>query len=335
MIPMQRSTFLLLGLIVVAAGVAGCAELLDPGEDATGSEDSPGGEAAAEPSEPAPTGDAITGEDLQELVDVFDDDPLIGGQSTPKHVFKFVNDEAFIFLHLNDPDPQQATSIDYVGVAVKGVFCAEDQPDEAFTHFHKYEAESWEEGHGGNPGDEGFWFVHIAARGHDEPWGTVDVGTDYDFMPTNPPECAGLFEPGFEPEDAGDISQEDLQALVAAFDDEPIVGGQNTPKHVFKWVTEDVFLFLHLDDPDPSQASSVHYFGPAIRGEFCSDAQPHEDFTHFHKWEASSWEGGHGGEAGAHGYWFLHNAVTPHQEPWGEVDYGPDRDFMPTAAPTC
>lgn len=332
---MQRSTFILMGLIVVTAGVASCAELLDPGEEVDDPGDPEGEGAIAEPSDPAPSGDALSQDDVQALVDVFDDEPMVGGQETPKHVFKFVNDEAFIFMHLNDPNPQEAASVDYVGVAVKGVFCAEDQPDEAFTHFHKYEAESWDGGHGGSAGDEGYWFVHVAVRDHEEPWGQVEVGTDYDFMPTNPPECAGVFEPSFEPEDAGDISQEDLQALVELFDDDPIVGGQDTPKHVFKWVTEDVFLFLHLDNPDVLHATTVHYFGPAVRGQFCEDAQPHEDFTHFHKWEASSWEGGHGGDAGAFGYWFLHNAVTPHEEPWGQVDYGPDRSFMPTNAPAC
>jgi hypothetical protein len=116
---------------------------------------------------------------------------------------------------------------------------------------------------------------------------------------------------------------------------EPIRGGQDTPKHVFKWLTEDVFMFLHLDNPDVTQAERVDYFGVAVRGEFSEASQPHSDFTHFHKWTSASWEGGHGGGAGAYGYWFLHNAVTPHEEPWGMVQPGPDLDFMPTPPSSC
>lgn len=334
---MERSYALVVGLMLLAVPLVGCLEDPDAGPD-DGTDD-PGdtdGDQQAQPSEPAPAGTPITQSEIGDLVAAFDDEPLIGGQDTPKHVFKFVNDEAFIFVHVNDPDPQQATSIDYVGVAVKGVFCEESKPDEAFTHFHKYEAESWSAGHGGDAGDEGYWFTHIAAREHQEPWGTVEPGTDYDFMPTPAPSCgADLLEPSFEPDDAGDISSAKIQAIVDVFDDEPIVGGQETPKHAFQWVTEDTFLFIHVDTPNLADASTIHYFGPAVRGQFCEDAQPHEDFTHMHKWEAESWQGGHGGDAGAYGYWFLHNAVTPHEEPWGQVDYGPDRDFMPTPAPAC
>lgn len=331
---MKRTAVLLLGLVLIGAPLTGCLDQGtspdgDPGED-------DGSDGVAEPSEPAPAGSSITNEEINDLVDLFDDEPLVGGQGTPKHAFKWVNEEAFLFLHLDDPNPRNATSIDYAGVAVEGVFCQEDKPGEAFTHFHKQNSSSWDGGHGGDPGEEGYWFVHVAVAPHDEPWGAVETGTDYDFMPTPAPECGDdVPDPTFEPNGAGDISNSEIQALLDEFDDAPLSGGQETPKHAFKWVTEDVFLFLHVDTPNPRDANTIHYFGPAIAGQFCDDAQPHEDFTHFHKWEAASWEGGHGGAAGAYGFWFLHNAVTPHDEPWGAVDYGPDRDFMPTPPPSC
>lgn len=291
-------------------------------------------EADSDPSlEPAPTGEPLSAADIEALVGAFDSEPIRGGQDTPKHVFKWVSDDTFLFLHFNKPNPLEADYIEYVGVATKSVFSKESQPDDSFTHFHKAYADSWDGGHGGTGGEEGYWFSHVAATDFEAPWGQVSPGVDYNFMPTPPPAHDGDGTADFDVDDQGTPSGDELADLVELFDDEPIRGGQDTPKHVFKWLTEDVFMFLHLDNPDVSQAENVDYFGVAVRGEFTEESQPHSDFTHFHKWSAESWDGGHGGEADHKGYWFAHVAATEHEEPWGSVEVGIDRNFMPTPPP--
>ncbi|MEE8418498.1 MAG: hypothetical protein V3S02_00130 [Dehalococcoidales bacterium] len=42
--------------------------------------------------------------------------------------------------------------------------------------------------HGGKPGVEGIWFMHIAVRDFDAPWGHLQPGLDAAFMPTPPPD---------------------------------------------------------------------------------------------------------------------------------------------------
>jgi len=125
----------------------------------------------------------------------------------PNHLYKEVNNGEFVFLHF-DKAISQATKLFYTGRAVPGRFCKEDQDalpldngKLAFTHFHKALVEgddaTPEEGHGGEGGEEGFWFVHVAAAELDMPWGSVSPGVDYKFMPTPPPSCAELGIKGY------------------------------------------------------------------------------------------------------------------------------------------
>jgi hypothetical protein len=82
----------------------------------------------------------------------------------------------------------------YFGMGRRGQFTSDDIPagqDDDFTHFHLWEADSWEVGHGGqDPEQHGFWLVHHAVRElempfHDEP---IGVGIDREFIPTPPEE---------------------------------------------------------------------------------------------------------------------------------------------------
>ena len=307
--------------------------------------------------DPGPEGEPITEDDIQALVDVFDDEPTnedqreIEGERrnyTPRHVWKWVSDETLIALHFDEPNPEEATAIDYVAVGVKGAFTEEDQPGPEFSHFHLHEAESWEAGHGGETGAEGYWLTHIAAREieypfHDEP---ITPRVDYGFMPT-PPEEGSEGTADFEIGGEGPLSAEDREALLEIFDDEvtneaqrEIEGEQRnyTPAHVWKWLTTDSLLFLHFDEPNPEAADQPIYVGIGTRGQFRAEDRPEsspeldeEDFSHFHKWEAESWEGGHGAQsADQHGYWLVHHAVRPLEMPWGDVEVGVDREFMPT-----
>ncbi|MCU4751049.1 hypothetical protein OB919_03480 [Halobacteria archaeon AArc-curdl1] len=291
---------------------------------------------------------------LQRLVDLFDDqlfndDQLeIDGERgsyTPAHVWKWVSEETFIALHLDNPNPEDAENLRYIVIGKKGVFTEESQPDEEFTHFHKRDAEGWEAGHGGDSvDDEGYWLTHIAVDDFEMPWGEVEVGVDYGFMPTPPEEGSegtGTFEVGSE----GSLSDTDRDALLELFadnwtnNDQREIDGElraYTPAHVW-WEppTEndsDTIVFLHFDDPNPEEANDLIYFGMGQAGNFTNDDNPNQDdFSHFHKSEADSWDAGHGGSsADDEGYWLVHHAVRDLEMPWGDVDIGVDRNFMPT-----
>ncbi|RQH01434.1 hypothetical protein [Natrarchaeobius oligotrophus] len=302
--------------------------------------------------EPGPAGESLSADDIGALVAAFDDQPMneaqheIDGENgsyTPRHVWKWVSDETLIGLHFDEPNPEEATALDYITIGRKGLFTEESQPDEEFTHFHQHTADSWEGGHGGETGDEGYWLTHIAVREiqypfHDE---SIDARVDYEFMPTPPEEGSDGHDAGWNAPDGGegDLSDDDRDELLEIFDDEWTNEDQQeangyTPSHVWKFVTEDVLMFLHWDEPNPEEANELIYFGIGVRGQFDADDVPagqHDDFTHFHLWEADGWEAGHGGQdPDQHGFWLVHHAVRPLEMPWGDVEVGVDREFMPT-----
>ena len=302
--------------------------------------------------EPGPEGEPISEEEIAALVEIFDDQPMnddqleVEGENrayTPRHVWKWVSDETLIGLHFDEPNPEEATALDYITIGQKGLFTEESQPDVEFTHFHQHTADGWEAGHGGETGDEGYWLTHIAAGDieypfHDEPIGPQ---VDFGFMPTPPEEGSEGHETDFETPDGGEgsLSDEDRDALIEVFDDEWTNEAQmeadgRTPAHVWKHLSEDVVLFLHWDNPNPEEAEDLIYFGLGVRGQFTADdipADQTDEFTHFHKWDADSWEAGHGGQdPEQHGYWLVHHSVTDHEMPWGDVEVGIDREFMPT-----
>ncbi|MDQ2051257.1 hypothetical protein RBH26_12285 [Natronolimnohabitans sp. A-GB9] len=151
--------------------------------------------------EPTPEGEALSADDIETLVERFDDQPMSEEQHevdgdersyTPRHVWKWVTEDTLLFLHFDAPNVEEAENLIYFGIGVSGQFTADDIPagqDEEFTHFHKHEAESWEAGHGGQDPDQyGHWLVHHATRDHEMDWGAVEVGIDREFMPTPPEE---------------------------------------------------------------------------------------------------------------------------------------------------
>lgn len=355
-----------------AIGVSGIATLAgctgsgsgNPNENGNGSESGDGnhntrnGNGNDEPdllsTGPAPAGESLSNDEIRTPVALFDDNPMneaqrqVEGENrayTPRHVWKWVSEETAIGLHFNDPNPEEATELDYITVARKGLFTEESQPDKEFTHFHQHTADSWEGGHGGGIGDEGYWLAHIAVREIQYPFhaDTISPRVDYEFMPTPPEPGSEGHTTDFETPDGdeGSLSTDNRDALIESFDgqwtndDQMEVGGEFTPAHVIKWVTEDVFVFLHFNDPNPREATDLIYFGIGVRGTFETDSVPGDqadDFTHFHKWEAQGWEDGHGAQdSSQNGFWLVHHAVHPGLEmPWGEVEVGIDRQFMPT-----
>ena len=98
-------------------------------------------------------------------------------------------------LHFDNMDLDQAKNLNWVALGVPGTFCKKDQQrveaefGPGITHFHDLEADT----HGGKPGAEGVWFVHVAVRDFTSPMseGPVEGGKpDPGFMPTLAPACA-------------------------------------------------------------------------------------------------------------------------------------------------
>jgi len=113
--------------------------------------------------------------------------------TAPDHLWFDNRDGTWLFLHFDKP-LSKAGRVIYVGWAVPGRWCAEDQP-KGFTHFHRTaKVAAWDAGHGGSKaGEAGYWLKHVAPEDFDlKMMGMeyhVSPGTDMKFMPTNPPRC--------------------------------------------------------------------------------------------------------------------------------------------------
>ena len=95
-----------------------------------------------------------------------------------------------IALHFDSMDLDKAQNLNWVALGVPGKFTkaeqerVEQQFGKGFTHFHDMKNDT----HGGLPGAEGVWFVHVAVRDFESPMsgGLVKAGIDNKFMPTPP-----------------------------------------------------------------------------------------------------------------------------------------------------
>jgi plastocyanin len=317
--------------LLLAASGAGVAAQSTPyaGEHPSG----PGTPAAGATPAAEPTGIYFTPEEIAAYAAMFSDDPLIGGQVAPR-LSKWVTDDTFLFLQFDDREAP--TQLRYIGIGVKGVFCAEDQPDRSFTHFHRYDAPEYGEGHGGDPGAEGYWLTWAAVDSFEARDGRqVTPGIDYEFSPTPPPSCgADVPEPAFQPEGAHRLSPEEIAELAALFSDPTLTGGQIPPR-LGTWVNEGNFIFVQLDDREAPTA--VRYFGVGSIGTFCAETQPSPDFTHYHRFHAPAYREGHAGEPGEEdGFWLLWIAADRFETNDGrQVELGVDRAFSPTPPPVC
>ncbi len=113
----------------------------------------------------------------------------------PDHLFMELDDGTLLFLHFDGP-VDDAEELWYVGQAVPGAFTAAEQErvneqfGDGFTHFHQKDcpSDSADACHGGQGGEDGYWFRHIAVDSFTMPWGEVQPGIDHGFMPTSPPQ---------------------------------------------------------------------------------------------------------------------------------------------------
>jgi plastocyanin len=283
-----------------------------------------------------PRGAALTPEQFRALVGMFTDEVLIGGQVPPR-ISRWVNEEVFVFLQLDAANPAEATEVRYIGIGVKGVFCAETQPDPSFTHFHKYDAPEYGEGHGSAPGDQGYWLTWVAVTSFETRDGRqVEPGVDYEFSPTPPPGCGSdIPAVAFDPPGAEPLTKEEIAEFIEAFNGTLLTGGQ-VPPRFHLWVNESVTIFAQFDSPDPAEATELRNIGITVPGVFCAEDQPSEDFPHFHQTDAPTYGEGHGSAPNQVGYWLLWVATTSYEARDGrQVTPGVDRQFSPTPPPSC
>lgn len=284
-----------------------------------------------------PDGAQLSAEDLESLKALFDDTAFDGGQVAPRLV-KWITPDTFIFVQFDKPD--EATDVRYIGIGVKGVFCAEAVPDAeggSFTHFHRPTVADYSEGHGGDPGAQGYWMSWMAVGSFETGDGrSVEPGIDYEFSPTPAPECGDDVPPAeFTAPGEQALSAEDMQAFVDFFDDEILIGGQEPPR-LGLWLNENVAMFVQLDERDPAEATTIGNTGIYLVGTFCDSQQP-PDFPHYHRYSAAEYSEGHGGAPGeTSGYWLAWMATQPYETGDGRpVVPGIDREFSPTPPPAC
>jgi hypothetical protein len=261
----------------------------------------------------------------------FVDNPFTGGQVAPRS-YRWVNERASVFVQFDNPrDP---TALRYVGIGVKGTFCAESQPrgpKGGFTHFHRLDAPAYAQGHGGPPGTQGYWLLWVAVDGFASSDGRqVAPGVDYAFSPTPPPSCGGPREPTFDAPGAHRLARAELRALARLFPDHAVAGPRGAER-LYRWVTGDTAVFLELDRP--SRARAVRYVGVAKRGAFCGADRPTADFAAFEPFAPI--RGDRRPRRGASGLWHLGVAVDAFRMPWGRVRPGVDREYYATRTPSC
>jgi hypothetical protein len=284
-------------------------------------------------------GSPLDRQEIAGLAARFADNPFTGGQVAPR-LYRWVNRDVAIFVQFDRPNAAEAATLRFVGIGVKGVFCAEAQPGGprgGFTHFHRVDAPQYAVGHGGPPGQQGYWLMWVAVDEFDlQGQGHVTPGVARQLFITPPPRCGDdVPRPAFQAPGAHILSRAEIRRRAAPFTDDLLRGGQEAPR-VYKWVNREVAIFLQFDEPRPSKARRLRYIGISKRGTFCSSSRPSRDFAHFHRVRAREYSEGHGGRAGARGYWLATIAVDEFRASGiGRVRPGLVRDFFPTPPPRC
>jgi hypothetical protein len=295
---------------------------------------------SAEPSPFPPPGAALAGEQLKAFVAFFDDQPFAGGQKPPL-LSKWVNEETFIWTQLDKgADVAGSTTVNYIGVGVRGVLCAEGMPDaqgKSFTRFQQWTATDWDKGAGGNAGDQGYWLSAVATTTLETPAGKVVPGIDYKFGNTAAPSCgASAAKPSFSAPGATRLAQAKLAEFAKFFDGKPLTGGQ-TPPRLSKSFNKDVWMLIQMDRNDPATATILNYIGLYERGVFCKSKQPSADWSHYHRYIAPTYGEGHSGQPGeSNGYWLMWVATREITDSSGrKVGPGVDRAFSLLTPPDC
>src|SRR5438067_1464082 len=164
--------------VAVLLAVAACGH----GERAAGTP-------AASASASGPHGSPLSHEDITALAATVAEQPLTGGQHAPRQ-YRWVNQNALMFLQFDNPDAAKATGLRDIGIAVKGQFCKSKQPSPDFPHFHRTDAPDYAHGHGGPPGTTGYWLLWLATDTFSTHDGRqITPGVDRQQSPTPAPDC--------------------------------------------------------------------------------------------------------------------------------------------------
>ncbi|MDA1349712.1 MAG: hypothetical protein O3A47_12750, partial [Chloroflexi bacterium] len=204
----------------------------------------------------------------------------------PDHLFVDVGGGKPLFLHFDKPVTETGKKLLWVGTGQKGRFYLEEQPNAAYTHFHRLKSPTPDAGHGGSPGADGYWLIHAAATSFDSMMsgGPIGPGVDFNFMPTVPTAANTGTEVAPMPASAtGWKWQVDWPF------DAPL------PEHEWLDLGNGEILFLHYDKPVSESGKNLMFIGLGIRGRFCAGEEPGPAFTHFHRLNAPTPDAGHGG----------------------------------------
>src|SRR5688572_27236464 len=61
------------------------------------------------------------------------------------------------------------------------------------------------------------------------------------------------------------LTTSDIKVLAAQFTDNPLTGGQQAPR-LYRWVNDQVAIFLQFDNPDIAEATALRYIGVSVKG---------------------------------------------------------------------
>jgi len=189
--------------------------------------------------------------------------------------------------------------------------------------------------HGGRPGEEGYWLMWVAVGDFAAGSRKVSPGVDYEFSRMDAPRATGAVpKPTFAAPGARKMSRDEIAELFAFFNDNPLTGGQAAPRR-YKWVNDNVAVFVQFDRNSAAEATELRYVGISVLGEYCADKRPTPDFSHFHRTEAPSYGQGHGGPAGTRGSWLLWVPTGDFNIGSRRVTPGVDRESSRMDAPSC
>lgn len=130
----------------------------------------------------------MIGEKVGHLFDYEPFDPPL-----KNHLWMKTDPDKMTFFHFEKPVSEKENQLLFMGEAVKGRFCSEDQPEggkTGYVHFHSAQkAEAHQHGHGGEKGQDGYWLRHVALGEFDMMKMHFTPGLAHNFMPTPPPAC--------------------------------------------------------------------------------------------------------------------------------------------------
>lgn len=241
----------------------------------------------------------------------------------PDHLFVDLGGGMPLFLHFDKPVTAPDRKLLWVGTGEKARFYLEEQPNAAYSHFHRFKAPTPDAGHGGPPGAEGYWLTHVAVGSFEMMGMKFEPGVDFNFMPTNPP--AATTGAKIKPLPA---SATGWKWKIEWPFDAPL------PDHEWLDLGNGKILFLHYDKPVSASDKKLLFVGLGIRGRFLHGEEPGPAFVHFHRLNAPNPDAGHGGPPGAEGYWLTHVAVSSFEMMGMKFEPGVAFNFMPTKAPT-